>query len=276
MRTVIVPIDFTDRSRAALNYAAELYRSSDIRFIFMHTYTTVKTTEFLISIDDIIENDIRQKLEAEAEYLQAKLDNDSSEFIYIIERNDIISALSNNIGKYAVDMVILGSDNGDSWNDVSYSDEGRTMNIVKNVSIPCLIVPISKHLKKPCNVMFATVLNGIENMGDVEALVNMVNDCHAHLDIVSVAGESASKKQLEEELKRTVNGYFENVDVELHTLFDTDTFAALGKFTEQHGNDLICIMYRKHGMLEKMLKKSISKQLFSHLDQPILALKHDE
>ena len=276
MQTVIVPIDFTDRSRAALNYAVELYHSSNVRFIFLHAYTTINTSEFLISIDDIIENDIRQKLEAEAEYLSSKLEIKSPEFIFVVEKNDIISALTNNIIKYNANMVILGSAEGESWNDVSNTHEGRTMSIVKNISLPCLIVPVAEHLKKPDKVMFATVLNGIDNIGDVEALLSVVNENHSHLDIVSVASESTTKKSLAEELKKTVNGYFENIDFELHTVLDTDTYGALGKFSDKHHSDLICIMYRKHGILEKMLKRSVSKQMFSNMDRPILALKHSE
>jgi nucleotide-binding universal stress UspA family protein len=64
------------------------------------------------------------------------------------------------------------------------------------------------------------------------------------------------------------------VDYKLHTMLDTDPFQAIGQFSDEHHNDLICIMYRKHNILDSLLKPSVSRKIISHMDKPILALKH--
>ena len=274
MQSIIIPVDFTERSRMALDYAAMLFASSPMRFVLLHAFSTATTKEFLISIDDIIEKDIRQKLEAEGERFRSMLKNDKSEIVYVCKNNDIISTIASACEIHASEMMIIGSDGESSWSDISYREEGMTLNIVKGLSIPCLIVPSGRTSGLPKNILFATMIDGIANSSEVEVLNYIAKVCESHLDILNVGTERSGVVKLKEKLRKTVNGYFGNVDFKIHTLIDVDPYLAIGSFSEEHHHDLICIMYRKHGLLESILKQSVAKKMLSKLDKPILALKH--
>jgi len=274
MQTIIIPVDFTARSRKAIDFVAMLYQTTSVRFILLHAYSTLKSNEFLISIDDIIENDIQRKLETEGEYLKEKCESDKIELIYLCDRNDIISSILNATKKFSADMVVVGSDGEESWNDISLREEGKTINIVKKAPIPALIVPLSHAVLKPNNILFATVINGIYGNEEVEPLIDMVKAWGAHIDILNVGSERASVSGLNKGLESTVNGYFYGIDFKLHAVLNADTFQAIDQFSAEHQIDLICIMYRKHSVLEKLLRSGITKKIFTQIGKPILALKH--
>lgn len=273
MQSIILPVDFSRSSDAVLDYAAQLFGPQNVRFILLHAYSSLPAGELLISIDDIIENDINRKLEAKEDYLRKKSDSDKLDIIKVCVKNDIISAISSVNDKYHSDLLILGSDGENSWKDTTYYDEGKTLKIVSDVSIPSLIVPFSDEMHKPGNILFATVLEGIHDSNEVRPLIEIAKECKAHLDILNVSQSRSDTIESSSNLKKTINGYFKGVDFELHTIINKDATAAIGQFSEDHHNDLICIINRRHGILEKLLRPSVTKKIISGMARPILVLK---
>ena len=276
MQNIIIPVDFSLESRAAIDYVLTFFPSSNARVILLHAYSKFNTSEFLISIDDIIEKDIHKKLEVEGEYLLRKSGGKNIELIYDCECNDIVSAIQNAVNTYHADLLVLGSDGQYSWKDMSYMEDGKTLNIIKEVSIPVLIVPYLQEARKPANILFATVIDGIDGESDVHPLIEMTKQCQAHLDIINVGPDKSSENSLNKGLTKTVNGFFKKVDYKLHTVLDSDAYEAIVRFSDEHHSDIICIMYRKHTTLERLLKQSISKKVITNLTKPILTLKHQE
>ena len=276
MHSIIIPVDFTKRSKDALNYANSLFSEVPVRVILLHAHSAIRTKEFLISIEDIIEKDIMVKLEREGESLRQKMKNENLELAYHYEEGDIITAISNAMAKYNAELLIIGSDGDESWNDVSFREEGRTLNIVRDLPIPTLIVPTEKNAGKPKNILFATLIDGIKENKDVEPLKTLTSLSGAHLDVLSVGPESASEELFNSELISSLNGYLDGLNFSLHTLLESDTFNAIEHFSHDHENDLVCIIYRKHGVLERLLKPSVSKKVLTKSGRPILALKRSE
>lgn len=273
MQNIIIPVDFSKRSKAALNYAATVFGGTGKRFILLHAYSNLKSGEFLISIDDIIEADIRMKLEVEGKKLIEKLKNDRTEINYVCERSDILSALAGAVSKYNADLIVLGSSDEESWSDVTYREEGKTINILKSVKIPCMIVPDFIELHKPAHVLFATVLNGIKDSGEVRPLLDLLKNNNSRLDILNVTQEKNALPETDSVLKKTTNGYFPGFEYKLHTAYESDIFMAIDNFANEHHNDLICLMYRKHNAFERLLKQSVSKKMITKLTRPLLVLK---
>ena len=274
MQSIILPIDFSRSSDAILNYAAELFSPQNARFILLHAYSSLPSGELLISIDDIIESDIYRKLEVKEEYLKRKSNFEKLDVVKVCVKNDIISAISLVNEKYHADLLILGSDGESSWKDTTYYDEGKTLKIVSEVSIPSLIVPFLTEMHKPGNILFATVLDGIHNSDEVRPLIDIAKECKAHLDILNVSQSRTDISESSGNLQKTINGYFKGVDYELHTILNKDATSAIGQFSEDHSNDLICIINRRHGILEKLLRPSVTKKIISGMARPILVLKH--
>ncbi len=253
-----------------------LFSEEPVQIILLHAHSALRTKEFLISIEDIIEKDIRLKLEKEADGVKARWKNGNLEIIFAYEQTDIISAITSNANKFSADLLVVGTEENESWNDVSYREEGRTANIVKEVEIPTLIVPVERNAERPKNFLFATLPDGIRGENDVKPLKELMKICGAHLDVVTVGSEDSSRAKLGSELRTTINGYLNGLDFSYHALLDSDTYNAIEHFSHDHENDLVCIIYRKHGILERLLKPSVSKKVLSRSNRPILALKRNE
>ena len=53
MQRILIPVDFSSSSRAAIDYALEIYNPDKYTYVLLHAFGSARTNEFLISIDDI-------------------------------------------------------------------------------------------------------------------------------------------------------------------------------------------------------------------------------
>ncbi|HAW53251.1 MAG TPA: hypothetical protein DCX54_13135 [Flavobacteriales bacterium] len=276
MQRILIPVDFSTSSRAAIDYALEIYSPDKYTYVLLHAFGSSRTNEFLISIDDIIESDIEKKLELERDHIIRVSGDDQIKVELKWEKCEIIEAIERLIEHIPIKLVVIGSENGISWSGDSNLNNVKTMNFVKEISLPLLIVPVNGRLRNPKDVLFATRLNGIKDQEDVAPLIDLVRNCLSRLDIINVGTDKQEGHEINKKLERTVDGFFENLPIEMHALESREVFKSIVEFTEEHHSDLVCILYRKHNLLERVLRESVSEQIMADLRWPLLTLKHQE
>ena len=276
MQRILIPVDFSSSSRAAIDYALEIYSPDKYTYVLLHAFGSARTNEFLISIDDIIESDIEKKLELERDHIMRISGYDDIKVELKWEKCEIIEAIERVIEHIPIKLVVIGSENAISWTGDSNLNNVKTMNFVKEISLPLLIVPLNGRLRNPKDVLFATRLNGIKDQNDVAPLIDLVRNCLSRLDIINVGSDKQEITEINQKLEQTVNGFFENLPFEMHALESREVFKSIVDFTEEHHFDLVCILYRKHNLVERVLRESVSEQIMSDLRWPLLTLKHQD
>ena len=274
MQRILIPVDFSGSSRAAIDYALEIYNPEKYTYVLLHAFGSAGTKEFLISIDDIIESDIEKKLELERDHMIRITGDENINVELKWDKCEIIEAIERLIEHIPIALVVVGSDMGITWTGDSNLSNVRTLNFVKEISLPLLIVPQRGQLQHPKEVLFATTINGIKDKRDVAPLIDLVRNCQSRLDIINVGVDKQEGHATSEKLGKTVDGYFEDLPFELHAVESREVFKSIRDFTEEHHSELVCILYRKHNLLERVLRESVSQQIISDLRWPLLTLKH--
>ena len=114
------------------------------------------------------------------------------------------------------------------------------------------------------------------NERDLAPLVSAIKNCEGHLDVINVDNHKMDPEVAYDRLKTSVNGFFNGLPVEFHALEGAEVFTSIKQFTDSHHSDLVCILYREHSFLERLLKDSVSEQMVSDLNWPLLTLKHHD
>ncbi|MEQ8325002.1 MAG: universal stress protein [Vicingaceae bacterium] len=274
MQRILIPVDFTGCSRAAIDYALDIYDPDIYSFVLLHAYGSDRTSEFLVSIDDIIDHDIDRKLAIEKERMQRKHNKKKVQVEFVREKCELLEAINKVVETKPISLLVIGSDKGISWNGSSDVGSLKTMTVIKEVSLPVLVVPQKGELRHPKDFLFATRLKNGMNEQALAPLVSVVKSCKGHLDVVNVEsghlGQDVAKQLLEE----TINGFFKGLAVDTYTVKGTEILESIKDFTQGHHSDLVCILYQDHSFLERLLKDSISEQMVKDLHWPLLALKH--
>jgi len=275
MQRVLIPIDFTKRSRSVLTHITKICNPEKYHFILYHNYAKSNTDEILISVEDIIENEISNRLEKEAAFLKSQIGSRYMSFEIKVDKGELVSTLSDSCENNSIDLVVLGSENGNSWTSSSNGKEIETFYLVKYLKCPVLIIPQESAISYPNEVVFATRLNSTLNENEVAPLVKVLNDSKAHLDIVSFTKEEKQDKENVNKVAKNVDGYFKQNPHEIHVISEADPYSGILQFSKEHKADLLCIMYRKTSFLERMLRESVSKQMLNDVNLPIMVLKQN-
>ena len=113
IQRVLVPIDFTKRSMNVLTHITKICDPKKHHFILYHSYARSNTDVILISVKDIIENEIKHKLEKEAQYLKSQTLNNDLSFEIKVDKGELLSTMKKGCIRDHIDLIALGSK---KWN----------------------------------------------------------------------------------------------------------------------------------------------------------------
>ena len=120
MKTIIAPLDFSDSSFNALNFAAELANRAKARLIIMHAQKTS---------DD--KDDSERKLKSAEKALKINFDTNFSCEIYISNGN-LMEAMNDLIPKLKPDLIVMGTKGATGLKRIFIGS-----NTVNVISMPC-------------------------------------------------------------------------------------------------------------------------------------------
>ena len=146
MHGILIPTDFTERSRSTIKYVVEVFPPATNRYILFHSRSSSSSNEILVSIDDILDSNIQKNLKAEVDYVKS-IAGDQAKVEVTSDNGDFLSAINRSVDKTKADLVALGSKGERTWYGESSNEEDKTVNIIRGINISSLLVPISEYLK---------------------------------------------------------------------------------------------------------------------------------
>lgn len=176
MKTFIVPADFSDTSKNASLFAAQMTANvPDAQIILYHQFDTVLVGSDSSPLTD--EPEARKKIaEIALENVKAEMDNVESgvTISYVaVEESSFIKSLEKFIQDTKADMVIMGI-TGTSGIELTLIGS-KALSLVNRNVCPVLIVPPQAHFKGIRNVLFATDYKDIETslpVGNIKSFLD--------------------------------------------------------------------------------------------------------
>jgi len=148
MKTYIVPIDFSETSVHAAEFAALLSNQTDVSDIFLlHSYhvsvyeSVLPTPDMLIPSEEEIEQQVSERRK-KLEYIRTRLHKQIRDGVTIhvrINRSALVRSIIETVSNENGDIVILGS-NGSSSGNISHIGS-NVINISKLSPVPVIVVP---------------------------------------------------------------------------------------------------------------------------------------
>lgn len=274
MKTILVATDFSPAAMNAANYAADMALAINAEIHLFHVYqipisyseipVIVNEEEMMLNAETLIQG-VKEKLtQKTAGKINIATEVRSGVFFQelrkVCERIKPYSVVMGSQGKTAAERLFFGS---------------HAVHAMKNLMWPIITVPPEARFSFFKKVGLACDFDKVVDKTHVGEIKMLVHDFHAELHILN----TGSKKEFEPELVFESGLLLEMLAAlkpNYHFISNKDTDEGIIDFAEKNNIDLLIVLPKRHGLLDKLIYKSHTKQLVLHSHVPVMALHHSD
>jgi nucleotide-binding universal stress UspA family protein len=273
MKKILVPTDFSDTSKNAALFAAQMVADlQDAKIILIHVSDKItggSDGSPLTEDDDDRRIILTQALSQLSDELLAVV---KVPIEFVMEKGtSLVETLTRYVRYQAIDLVVMGITGATRLEQIFMGS--NTLEMAKESACPVLIVPPDAKYRKIKNVVLASDFKDVDTtipLAPVKATLDLFKPA---LHVVNVDSEhyveltdeyKAERKKLETMLK--------DYAPEFYFIRQYDFFDAISQFADDKNIDLIVIVPRERSFLSGLFKTSHTKKLAYHSHVPIVAI----
>ena len=277
---VLLPTDFSDNSRNAINYALELFANEPCDFYLMNAFSS-KATVIDILLNAASGNELLYQAEKKSKKELSKvLDklilSKSSDFLHQFKMvsvfNNPVKAIKELIEKKDIDIVVMGT-KGETNNKGTIFGSIAVQVMEKVRNCPVIVVPLKAIKKIPKEIVFPTSFKTHYKKRELRYLIDIAKKCNATIAILHISQDKELSK-IQKDNKKLLSEILEEVPITFHFLSHFDVEPALNMFVESRNSDMVTFINKKHAFFGSILTKPMVKGISFHSKVPILVL-HD-
>lgn len=270
MKKILVATDFSPAALNATNYAADMALAINADIILFHVYqipVSYSEIPVVVNVEEMMQN-AEQAINGVKEQLSQKTGGKLNiatevktgiffpELKTVCERIRPYSVVMGSQGRTAAERLFFGS---------------QAVYAMKNLMWPLITVPPEARFSFFKKVGLACDFEKVIDTTPVDEIKMLVNDFHAELHILNTGKEKEFKPEMVFE-----SGLLQEMLVSLkpnyHFITGKDTDEGIIDFAEKNHIDLLIVLPKRHGLLDKLIYKSHTKQLVMHSHVPVMAL----
>lgn len=259
MTTVIVPVDFSETSLNAANYAAKFLQGHyGVTLILYNSYHKAGEGEkALAGLEDLK----KELLSAHPLNIEVLAHNEE----------DFVSGLEKAARHRNANLVIMGITARSALGQLIFGS--KTLKMVETKACAVLIVPESARFTKMENVMLTSDFKDTVNSTPSGPIKDFLSIYKPKLHVVNVDKDhyislTESYEHEKQELLKLLQEY--NPEFYFMRLYDVDE--ALTLFAHDRDIDLIIAVKKNRSFMDKLFKTSRTKQMTFHNKLPILVI----
>ena len=262
MKHILVPVDFSDISMNALNYAIEMFKGQPLAVTLAHFYGTSKGGAFMMkNIDRVLEKEAEDSMNGLIKQME-KAHRDVS-FIPKILPTDASSTICDmgNSGKY--DYIFMGTKGASGLKEVFMGSVAGA--VIAGTSAPVLVVPANYEFKPSSEILMTVGKDPVEG-SVVEPLIELLNITGDQLKLVHVLKNS-------EENKGAIPGKLESlVTEEEYIVGSGDLNKDLNSYIKEDDAQLLCMVRTNKGFFNRFFGGSVTLKQTFNSPIPLLVL----
>jgi nucleotide-binding universal stress UspA family protein len=259
MKTVIVPVDFSEISLNAARYATKLLTGHyGVNMILHHVYVKPGEAEDAVSKLEQLKKDLQETGIVKTEILAE-------------EGDDFITELEKLARHRIADLVIMGIKGRSSIGQSMIGSNALEM--LNTKACPVLIVPPEASYQEVKNVLLTTDFRDVVASTPSGPIKSILKTFHPHLHVVNIDSEHYVSITEETRVeKEKLKEMFNDLDPEFYFLGLNDVDEAISQFADDKNIDLIVIIHREQSIFSKLFVKSHTKKLLYQSSLPVLAV----
>jgi nucleotide-binding universal stress UspA family protein len=190
-----------------------------------------------------------------------------------ISRSSLVRAIIEAINQFQADIVILGSNGGNSIHSSHIGS--NVVNIAKLSPVPVIVVPPVCHYEPIKRVVMACDFNKVKDSVPLEPLKRLLQRHDVELQVVNIDKEAKHKNADPEQLaeESALHGMLKEYHPRYYYSNENDVLNGILSFAKGHHAQMVIALPHKYSFFQSLLHSSVSQQLTVHCAVPVLLLK---
>jgi nucleotide-binding universal stress UspA family protein len=278
MRKILIPTDFSENSKNAILFAADLFKYEVSEFYIMHVYQDtiygdykLITKENLDSITKTVQQNSEEVLENTLKYINAFSPNPKHKHYTISANNLLIDEIDKIVNDQNIDLIIMGTKG--KTNDKKITFGSHTLQVIKYVQCPVLAIPENYKYSQPKHILFPTNYLIPYQRRELKLLCEMASPYRAKIDMLYISEtDKLSMRQIDNQnfIKEAL---FKN-QIDFKVKKSKHIVNTIYKYIKENNVDILVMVNTRHSFLEDMLYQSKIDEFSLNLNIPFLALQN--
>lgn len=278
MLKILLPTDFSENAKNALNYAIQLFKAVDCTFYIMHAYEDeIYTDKKLMNESSLSEMteimDTRTHIELERILKEAKKlsVNPNHAFRMISTDSRFVDESETIVKEKDIDLVVMGTKGRKQSKKMTFGS--HTLQLLKYVDCPVLAIPLDYKFRNPKHVIFPTNFMIPNKTRELRLLSQMLKPNQSEIDVIYVS-ESKKLSNRQKINKDLIFDVLSFCPVEFKILPNDAIIDVIFNYILKNNVDMLIMVNTKHSFLENILFQSTIDELSLNINIPFLALQN--
>jgi nucleotide-binding universal stress UspA family protein len=185
MKRILLPTDFSDNARNAMEYALNMFGANDMEYIIVNIYAEpYSNTELLVSVDEILEKDSEKGLEEDHAYLKSLFPKESFQIQLWSKYGGLPFEINRICEEEKIDYIVMGTKGASGLKKVLIGS--NTADVIKTVKTPVLSIPENIKYITLSQIAFTTDYDSLNDKHALDPLVWIAKEKHSQIKIVNV------------------------------------------------------------------------------------------
>lgn len=272
MKTILVPTDFSDVSRNAIDYAVEMAKPFNATLVLFHAYhVPIVNSEMPVNIpsETELEKNIMESLRKIEKNLHDK--NGIGISVEIVCKQglaaDVISEYAND---NKIDFIVMGTQGGGFITEKVLGSV--TSALTKESKCPVLAIGKDTKFKALKSVVLGCDYREVKNSA-LNPLKELTHFFNSHVYILHVNQNpkvAPSSKEAIEGIK--LDHLLEGINHSFNYSENEDVIDGLNQFAKEKNADMVAIISREHSLIWNLFHETNTKKMVFHSSIPFLSL----
>jgi len=275
MNRILLPTDFSNNSKNAIEYALQFFSGQPCSFYFLNIQ---KTSEYIMddimsgtpgsSVYEVILKDNEEKLKKMVNVFQEKYAKEEYEFLPFVDYDILSDSIKQMIESKNIDLIVMGTNGATGASEVLFGS--NTLHVIRHVDCPVLAIPEGSTFKKIQSVLFTVSSCKDIKLEGIDPLEQIIEAYHPQLHVLNIM---ANKDAVSDDCTPILKDVFSDINYESHTLRGIPTPLAIDAFVQLINVDMHALFAEKESLLDRFIFGSKTAKISYRSNVPLLFLR---
>ena len=278
MRKILIPIDFSENSMNAIKYAMNLFKYDLSEFLIMNAYadkvyenTLEMSRPFFEQYQEKVKEATDRALQKVVVEMMETSSNPKYNYEYVSVFGSLVDAANDIADKEDVDIIVMGTKGETNDRDITFGSQ--TLQVVKYVKCPVLMVPQGFRNNPPKNILFATDYLIPYKRRELKLVSVIAKSFGARLNFLHMTqSKNSTHRQLDN--KMFLEGCTKENIVSFITIEGDSIEQEVNAFIVANDINFLVMVNSRHSYMENLLETSAIETLGLQTNIPFLVLQN--
>lgn len=272
-RKILVPVDFSDLSNNALEYALQLAKNTNSELHLLHAYDLQIFMYDPVQVSPT-ESDPKKEVLQHLEKLRETILNRSQGFkvVYHATLGVPVDEINAYTKKEKIDLIVIGTQGAGYIQERIFGSTASLL--IRSAKAPVMVIDKKVKFKVPKQIVLAADFQKTDHKKVLEPLKNLAKLYESHICILNISPHIQLIPSLEE-IPEGFRLEYALKDVQ-HTFFSLESdhiVTSINGFVKHYKINLIAMIARNHSFVSRVFREPITTKMSFHTRVPLLVLQ---